>query len=77
MALGTQGVTHWSEFTGDALKVDKLLVKLRFTEESAKSIVGYGLDSGEELEHLYDNMCKSFVKNSASPVLTRKEWSYQ
>ena len=72
MALGTQGVTHWSEFTGDALKVDKLLVKLRFTEESAKSIVGYGLDSGEELEHLYDNMCKSFVKTVHKPSADQK-----
>ena len=35
---------HWSGFTGDALKMAKLLAKSKFTEEVAKSIVGYGLD---------------------------------
>ena len=47
MALVPQGEMHWSVFTGDALKVAELLVKLRFTEEAIKSIVGDGLDSGE------------------------------
>ena len=54
----------------------ELLVKLRFTEEAAKSIVGIGLDSGEELDHLDDNMRNSFSKTAASPVPTRMEWSY-
>ena len=64
MAPGIQisGV-HWSGFTGDAMKVAKLLVKLKFKEESTNSIIGNGLDSGEELQHLDDNMCKSFIQN--------------
>ena len=57
-----QGATHWSVFAGDALGVAELLLKLRFTEEAAKSIVGDGLDSGEELEHLDDYMCNIFSK---------------
>ena len=62
MASGTWVEIHWSGFTGDALKADKLLVKLRFTEEAAKSTVGDDLYSGEEIEHLDDDMWNSFVQ---------------
>ena len=33
-------------FTGDALKVDTLFVKLKFIEEATNSIAGDGLNSG-------------------------------
>ena len=53
----TPGVgVHWSIFTGEALKVAKILMKLKFTEEDAKSIIGNGLEISEELEHLDDGM---------------------
>ena len=51
----------------------ELLVKWRFTEEAAKSIVGIGLDSGDELDHLDDDMRHSLSKTSASLVLTIME----
>ena len=62
MAHGIRGSgSHWSGFTGDALKVAKLLVKLKFAEETINFIVVDGLDSVEELEPLDNYMCKSFV----------------
>ena len=64
MDPGTQGAAHWSGFTGVALKVAELLVKLIFKEEAVKSIVGDGLNSGEEFKHLVDDMCKIFFQNS-------------
>ena len=67
MAPGQRGEMHWSGFTGDAFKVCELLVKLRLIEESAKSIVGDGLNSGDELEHLDHDMCKSFSQNLLKP----------
>ena len=54
---------HWYGFSGDAFKVAELLDKLKFTEESAKYIVVDGLDSLEELEHLDNYMCNTFVQN--------------
>ena len=45
----------------------ELLVKLRFTEEAAKSIIVIGLDSGEELDHLDDNMRNSLSQNCRKP----------
>ena len=64
MATGTQGAgAHWSGFTGDALKVAELLVKLKFTEAVTNSIVGNGIDIGEEIEHLDDDMCNIFSPN--------------
>ena len=72
MAPGIKGEMNWSGFTADALKVAELLVKLRFTEEAAKSIVGNGLCSGEELEHLDDDMCNSFVQNFRKPSADQK-----
>ena len=58
--------------TGDALKVAKLLVKFRFTEEAWKSIVGSGVNSKEELEKLDDDMCKIFVQNFRKPGSDQK-----
>ena len=72
MAPGTRGATHCPGFTNEALKVVKLLAKLNFTEEDAKSIVGDGFDSREELENLDDNMCKSFIQNCRKPVADHK-----
>ena len=63
MDPGTQGAAHWSGFTGVALKVAELLVKLIFKEEAVKSIVGDGLNSGEEFKHLVDDMCKNFFQS--------------
>ena len=74
MDTGIQRATHWSGFTGDALKVSELLVKLGYTEKSAKSIFGNSLDSGEKIENLDEDMCKSFSKTTTSPLLTRKKW---
>ena len=45
----------------------ELLVKLRFTEEAAKYIIVIGLDSGEELDHLDDNMGNSLSQNCRKP----------
>ena len=40
MDPGTRGAgVHWFGFTGDTLKLAKISVKLKFTEEAAKSIV--------------------------------------
>ena len=50
----------------------KILVKLKFSEESTKSIVGYGINSGEEIEHLDDDMCKSFPQNFHKPGADQK-----
>ena len=73
MAPGrTQGTMHWSSFTGNALKVAELLVKLWFIEEEGNSIVGDVLDSGEELKHLNDDMCKSFFQNYCKPGADQK-----
>ena len=77
MATGTQGAgAHWSGFTGDALKVAELLVKLKFTEAVTNSIVGNGIDIGEEIEHLDDDMCNIFSQTSTIPVLSNMGWLY-
>ena len=73
MDPGTQEATHCSGLTGDAMKLAELLVKLKFIEESAKSVVVNGLDSGEELEDLADYMCKIFVQNCRKPSSDQKE----
>ena len=63
---------QWYSFTGDALKVDKLLVKFKFTEEAKKYIFEYGLYSGEKLDHLDEDMRKSFVQKSRKPNADQK-----
>ena len=68
MAPETWGAgAHYSGFTGDTLKLAKLLVKLKFTKEAAKPTVGNGLNIREDLEHLYDEMYKSFFQNVCKP----------
>ena len=68
MDPGTQGKrAHWSSFNGNTKKVAKILAKLKFTQEAAKSIVGDGLNIGEELEQLDDNICKIFLQNYCNP----------
>ena len=77
MPPGTRGSwDQWYEFTSYALKVTKILARLKFIEEYKKSIVVDGLNRGDELEHLDDDMCKSLSKTAARTVLTRKRWSY-
>ena len=49
------------------MKVAKLLVKLKFTKEASKPTVGNGLNIREDLEHLYDEMYKSFFQNVCKP----------
>ena len=68
MSPVTRGAgAQWSGYTSDALKKAKLLVKLKFTEEASKSIVGNIIDSREELENLDDDMCKSFLQSCRNP----------
>ena len=68
MAPETRGAgAHYYGFTGDALKLAKLLVKLKFTKEAAKPTVGNRLNIREDLEHLYDEMYKSFFQNGCKP----------
>ena len=45
----------------------EILAKSKFTEEAAKSIVGDGINRGEDLEHLDYDMFKSFVQNFCKP----------
>ena len=72
MDPGTRVATQWSGFTGEAFKLSELLVKLRFAEEAANSIVVDGLNSGEELEHLDDDMCNIFFQNFRKPGSDQK-----
>ena len=54
------------------MKLAKLLVKFKLTEEATKSIIVNGIDRGEEIEHLDEKMCNSFFQECRKPGADQK-----